>query len=409
MILLEMLRWLLLIAEIVIALPVLYLCIVASSAIITARRRRARSVPSAAKMGETYPTFAILVPAHNEEVVIAKLLNSLAMLKYPRERFAVHVVADNCTDATASIVRAMGWAHVHERFNNEQRGKGYALHWLMKTLEEQQFIYDAYVVLDADSVVEPTFLHAMAAELAQGAQAMQACNTVLNGSDAPSAALRLIAMTLINHLRPLGRSGIGASSTLTGNGMCLSRELLQRYPWQAYSLAEDYQYYLNLVERGVRVRYVPEAVVRSEMPVTFAQMRTQDIRWEPWQPGQKQSNPALRLLKAGLRERDFARIEAIAEFLTPPLSFLVGSCLLAFGLSLLLWSLPALLLGILLIVGMLWYVGSGLYLLHPTRGVYRALLHAPGFMLWKLCVYFVLRKSKKHTREWIRTSRVGSF
>jgi len=373
------------------------------------KRRRAKNASVSAILADTGPTFAILIPAHNEESVIAKLLSSLARLTYPKDRFAVHVVADNCTDATVSIVCATGWANVHERFNKDKRGKGYALNWLMNTLEEQHLIYDAYVVLDADSVVVPTFLHSMARELMQGAQAMQGCNTVLNGSDSPSTALRLIALTLINHLRPLGRNGIGASSTLTGNGMCLSRELLQRYPWQAYSLAEDYQYYLNLVERGVRVRYVPEAVVRSEMPTTFAQMRTQDIRWEPWQPGQKQSNTALRLLTTGLRNRDFARIEAVAEFLTPPLSFLVGSCLLAFMVSLLLWSLPDLLLSLMLIGGMLCYVGTGLYLLRPSRAIYRALLHAPGFMAWKLWVYFVLRRSKKHTSEWIRTTRVSSM
>ena len=120
---------------------------------------------------------------------------------------------------------------------------------------------------------------------------------MLNVSESPSTALRLIALTLINHVRPLGRNGLGASSTLTGNGMCLSRALLMRYPWQAFSIAEDYQYYLTLVQHGERVRYVPEAIVRSQMPTTFAQMRTQDIRWESSERSQSTWRIALRLLR----------------------------------------------------------------------------------------------------------------
>src|SRR5947209_1919436 len=105
--------------------------------------------------------------------------------------------------------------------------------------------------------------------------------------------------------------------------MCLSRALLVDYPWQAFSLAADYQYYLTLVEHGERVRYVPQAIVRSQMPTTFSQMRTQDIRWESSGGGQSTWRVVWRLLEAGLKYRDFARLEAIAELLTPPLSFLV--------------------------------------------------------------------------------------
>src|SRR5205823_6774152 len=130
-------------------------------------------------------------------------------------------------------------------------------------------------------------------------------------SDSASTALRWVALTLVNHVRPLGRNGLGSSSTLTGNGMCLSRDLLLRYRWQAYSLSEDYQYYLTLVEHGERVRYVPDAVVLSHMPTTFSQMRTQDIRWEASDGSQKTWSVALRLLCAGLNNRYFASLEAI--------------------------------------------------------------------------------------------------
>src|SRR5262249_23194674 len=52
--------------------------------------------------------FAILVPAHDEEPVIGRLLRSLAALDYPHDRFDVCLVADNCSDATARIARSAG-------------------------------------------------------------------------------------------------------------------------------------------------------------------------------------------------------------------------------------------------------------------------------------------------------------
>lgn len=407
MLIMQILRWLLLVAELLIALPILYLCILSIAAILTAKIRKNRGMASSQDVS-IFVNFAILIPAHNEESILHILLKSLSALAYPNDQYTVYVVADNCTDRTAEIVRATGWVRVYERFDETKRGKGYALNWLLQQLEEDQLIHDAYVVLDADSVVVPTFLHSMAKELAQGAQALQASNTVLNVSESPSTALRLVALTLMNHVRPLGRNALGASSTLTGNGMCLSRDLLKRHPWQAFGVAEDYQYYLTLVQQGERVKYAPEAIVRSHMPTTFAQMRTQDIRWESSAPSQSSWRIALRLLRAGLRLRDWVRIDAAAELLVPPLSFLVGWCLLTLIASLLLWSLAGLLFSAMLIVGLIFYIGTALYLLQPSRWLYKALLYAPGFMVWKLWVYFVVRRIKKYHSEWVRTTRTIS-
>jgi cellulose synthase/poly-beta-1,6-N-acetylglucosamine synthase-like glycosyltransferase len=390
--------------ELLISGPILYLCLLSLSAILTAKKHK--TIDTACSSTESSPfNFAILIPAHNEVTILGDLLKSLAGLAYPKDHYAVYVVADNCTDATAELARATGWVHVYERFDQHKRGKGHALNWLLQKLEEDQLIYDAYVFFDADTVVEPTFLQFMDRELVKGAQALQGRYTVLNATESPSTALRSIALTLMNYVRPLGRNGLGASSTLLGNGMCFSRALLLRHPWQAFSITEDYQYYLTLVEHGEKVYYVPEAIVRSQMPTTFAQMRTQDIRWESLEGGQSTWHIALRLLGAGLRYCDFRRIEAIAELLTPPLSLLVSWCLITLTLSLLLWSLPELVLSIILIGGLIGYIGTALYILHPPRAVYMALLHSPGYIIWKLWVCYVLRRRKKYTSEWVRTSR----
>ena len=401
MLAIQILRWRPLGVEGLLALPVLYLCIVSISATLSTKRHK--------KKTGAYPPphakFAILIPAHDEVAVLGTLLENLAALNYPKDHYAVYVVADNCTDTTADLVRASAWVHVYERFDQEKRGKGYALNWLLQQIKNDQLKFDAYVILDADSVVNSTFLLAMNNRLLQGARALQACNTVLNVTESPSSALRWIALSLVNHVRPLGRNGIGASSTLGGNGMCFSYDLLEKYPWQAFSVAEDYQHYLRLVQHGECILYVPDAVVRSVMPTTFTQMRTQDIRWEAITGSEPVWKTAWMLLNAGIRNGDFVRLEAIAELLTPPLSLLVSWCLLTLIGSLVLWSLPGLCISLILTGGLFYYLSTAIYLLRPPLTVYMALLHAPGFVLWKLWVLLVLQRSKKHTAEWVRTSR----
>lgn len=396
----DILRWLLLAGEALVAAPVAYLCMVTAAATVATLQRRGRA------RAATFARFAILIPAHDEEGIIERLLASLAALDYPSEAYRVCVIADNCGDRTAELARAAG-VRVYERMDATKRGKGYALAWIFGQLAAEGREYDAYVVLDADSVVDPDFLRALARGLATGAPALQASNAVLNVAESPSTALRWLALTLMNHVRPLGRNRLGGSSTLTGNGMCLTHGLLQRHPWRAFGLAEDYQYYLSLVADGERALYVPDARVRSTMPTTFKQMQSQDIRWESLGPGQSgwQRMVARRLLTSGLRERDWVRLDALAELVTPPLSFLASACVVVLVAALVLRAPLQLVVALLTLAGLLAYVGSAFYLLRPPLAVYKALLHAPRFAARKLWVYFVLRRSSKLTSTWVRTSR----
>ena len=406
----QTLRWLLLAVEIALAVPVAYLVVVTTAALLAARHRAGApraDAPLANVAPARLPRIAVLVPAHDEELLIGRLLESLARLTYPRARHDIYVVADNCADRTAAIVRATGWANVYERHDTARRGKGYALQDLLRRLETAGSVYDAYVIVDADAVVDTRYLDHLAAAILRGARALQGQNTVLNTLDAPSTVLRWLALTLMNHVRPLGRNGLGVSATLTGNGMCLTRDLLLAHPWQAHSATEDYQYYLTLVMAGERVRYVPEAVVRSEMPITFAQMRTQDVRWESRAPEQRRTGAAWALLAGALRWRDLVRLDALLELIVPPLSPLVAAVLACAAASALLRMPLAFAGGALLCVGVAYYVGSALYLLRPPPAAYRALLHAPRFIAWKLWVLIALRRKHSRSGAWVRTTRVA--
>ena len=75
------------------------------------------------KIYDESKTFALIACAHNEERVIAQLVDNLRRLNYNDALYDIFVVADNCDDHTAEVARKAG-AIVHERFSEEGKGKG---------------------------------------------------------------------------------------------------------------------------------------------------------------------------------------------------------------------------------------------------------------------------------------------
>src|SRR5437763_9653584 len=131
---LQILRWCLLGMEVLLAGPTLYLCTLAITATLITPKRKTEKTQLSSPLEPMQFNFAILIPAHNEEVLLGPLLESLYQLAYPKDRYSVYVVSDNCTDSTASVARSTGWVHVYERFHNVKRSKGYALEWLLHKL-----------------------------------------------------------------------------------------------------------------------------------------------------------------------------------------------------------------------------------------------------------------------------------
>jgi cellulose synthase/poly-beta-1,6-N-acetylglucosamine synthase-like glycosyltransferase len=393
-ILLSTLTRLLIAGEVGLALIVDYLLLLTGAALFAQRKTPARQ-------GAPSTRFAIMVPAHNEERLLPQILESLAQMDYPRALYAVHVVADNCSDRTAEIGRAAG-AVVHERFNSELRGKGYALEWLLQQIWERGDEHDAVVILDADSVVSPNFLSVMDARISRGERVIQAYYAVREPESARSAGIRAVALTVLHYLRPQGRMVLGGSTGLKGNGMVFAADILRSHRWTA-SLTEDIEYHMELIRAGERAMFAPDAVVWAEMPNSLKASQTQNERWERGRMDMiKAYVPGL--IRDGLRRRSFLLLDAAVEQLIPPFSVVVGLSGGALLASLLLRSRQAIALATAIITGQVIYIFSGLALAGAPSSVYKSLLFAPVFMAWKLVLYAKLLLGIK-PRDWVRTAR----
>lgn len=260
-------------------------------------------------------SFAVVVAAHNEETVIGQLIENLHILNYPQELYDIFVIADNCTDRTAQIARNAG-AIVHERFNLEQRGKGYALEWMFGKLFKLKRQYDGVVVFDADNLVHPNFLLEMNNRLCKGEKVIQGYLDAKNPQDTWISGTFAISFWVVNHIWHLAKYNIGLSSVLGGTGMCIATDVLKRFGWGATCLTEDMEFTMKVLLKGIRTTWAHDAIVYDEKALTFKQAWNQRKRWAQGH-FDCASRYIPRLLVEGIRQRDMRILDGVLHLVQP--------------------------------------------------------------------------------------------
>lgn len=375
--------------------------------------------PRPSENSEIALKLAVIVPAHDEEVMLAETIQSLQAQNYPADRFEIVVVADNCTDRTADIARSLG-ATALERTNLSERGKGYALNFAISHLLASPDVPDGFLIVDADTWVSPEFVGAMSVRLAsvadpKGLSAWQVRYGVLNSQDGWRAALMTGAFDLVNHVKPMGREMLGLSVGLKGNGMAFSRAVAEQVSWPGGSLTEDLDYGLELARRfQVRVGYAPEVTVLAQMPADGTQASSQRARWEEGRVRMVRER-ALVLLLEGLRRRNLLLWDMGWDLVVPPLADLagiIGAWLLLItvgGVTHLLPNVSAWAIsGCLTVLSLLVYILAGFRVSNAPPEAYRALIRAPFYACWKFALLLsrgLRRRGSGSSAEWVRTAR----
>ncbi len=347
--------------------------------------------------------FDVIVPAHDEGLLIGRVVRNLRRSDWPRSAYRVVVVADNCTDDTAAQARVAG-AEVLERHHATLRGKGYAL--------EQAFLgsrargwADAVVVVDADSETSANLLTAFAARIENGAHAVQAHYGVLQPRTSWRTRLLCIAMAAFHRLRSRGRERLRLSCGFRGNGWCVTHALLAQVPYRAFSLAEDVEYGIELGLAGHRIHYADEASVDAEMVADAASAEPQRRRWElgRWQLLRTKTAA---LLRATVQTRSLVCLDLAVDLLVPPLSYVALKVvvLLTVAAALAPWqtvAVPWVGVACASAASLSLYVLRGWQLSGMGALGLVDLARAPVFLSWKVLLLLRSRASL----AWVRTPR----
>ena len=337
---------------------------------------------------------AVIVPAHNEEQLIGMCVAGLRSSH--RLPDAVFVVAHNSGDSTAAAAETAGAEAIILK-DDGTRGKGAALHHGFT--HALALNYTAVLVVDADSVVDPQLIGHVTRAMAAGADAVQARYIASTLAGGARTAIMALSLTGMNFVRPLGRSRLGLSCGIFGNGFALSAATIRAVPYTAHSVVEDLEYHLALTASGRSVRFLEHAIVRGELPNNDTAASTQRARWEGGRSRIRKSFVP-RILKAVLRGNPNL-VEPLFDLLSVPLTSVVP-ILLAMALLPLAWPRIYASAGLLTLV---LYVAASVILSPSPAEAGRALLAVPGFLLFKLRLVRAKHHASLGHAAWVRTAR----
>ncbi|HVS71059.1 MAG TPA: glycosyltransferase family 2 protein [Phycisphaerae bacterium] len=350
----------------------------------------------------------ILIPAHDEELLLPRLLESLAgqTAAGARRRGRMLVVADHCSDQTAALAR-LGGAEVLER-GSGPRGKPAALRDGLALLGARS-ADRAVLILDADCTVSANLLEALGDALDAGHTVAQAAYILDPGQERDAERLHtpaMIAFALKNMIRPKGMARLGVPTQLFGTGMCFRGDVLERISF-ADHLTEDLKISHDLLLAGINPVFVAEAIVRSPLPGDRGAMSTQKLRWET---GQVQTWGRLPGMLVRLLSRGRVRATlALVDWSSPPVAMAVcGWLVLAVGAGVLTiaglmpgWAFVPLLATLGLFVT---YVILGASQIAGPFAAVTLVVGMPRFVLWKLALYGRMLTGRG-AKTWDRTPR----
>ena len=346
--------------------------------------------PSAAALD-----LAVIIPAHNEELLIARCIDSLR-LSAADSRARIVVIAHNCTDQTAQRAAKAG-AEVLIYDDGNARGKGFALRFGFERVFADGA--DAALVIDADTAVSKNLIATVRGALGQGADAVQ-CRYEMAGSDNRArAGLAALALRGFNLIRPAGRNRLGLSSGILGSGFAIRKDLFFAVPYRALSIVEDLEYHLQLVMAGKRVRFAEQAKVWAELPDSAAGEITQRSRWEGGRFGAAR-RWIWPLIKQLLRGR-FRLAEPLADLTGLPIAYAAFLLMIA-ALLPLAWCRLYAAAGLAVVA---FHVMTAAWAGENFRRDLRLLFTAPAYIFWKLLLVPRLVHESGERALWVRTER----
>ncbi|MDX2099189.1 MAG: glycosyltransferase family 2 protein [Leptolyngbyaceae cyanobacterium bins.59] len=348
------------------------------------------------------PRLAVLIPAHNEELEIQQTL--LGVLPELEAGDRLIVIADNCTDTTATVARSTG-ATVIERQDPARRGKGYALDYGLQFLQADP--PEIVVFVDADCQVQPGTIAQLAQQARQFSTPVQSIYLMETPAHpSPKDRVSAFAFKVKNWVRPLGLWRLGLPCLLTGTGIAIPWAIVHQVHWATGNIVEDMALGLDFALAGYPPHLSPNSLVWGRLPRREEAARTQRTRWEQGHL-QTLATYGPKLLTAALARRQPMLLAIALDLCVPPLSFLVmlvagfacvATAVGTLGIS---W-VPATTMG--LAGGCL---AGGILLAWNRFGrsdlPLKDLLAVPLYILWKIPLYFKLLV--KPQRTWVRTER----
>ena len=243
------------------------------------RARRARLVPSVPDA--ELPGVSVLVPCHNEQLVIEDTIRALLALDYPAHLLQILIIDDGSTDRTAEIVSRF-------RFNRRvtllrvppalaARGKSGALNFGLAYAT-----HPLIAIYDADNRPEPGALRPLVEALSEDFRLGAAIGMYRCLDRKRNLLTRFLNIEGVGYqwIVQAGRWVLMRFTALPGTNYVIRRSLLQRLGgWDERALTEDAELTLRIYESGFSIMFVPTSVSWEQEPENLRTWMRQRHRW----------------------------------------------------------------------------------------------------------------------------------
>lgn len=232
------------------------------------------------KKADKFNKFAVLIPARNESKVIADTIECIKKMNYPKDRYDIYVIADNCTDDTAEIARNSGAIVLEHNDDNPKHKKvSYALEYFFDIMLKENKDYDAYIRFDADNLVHPDYIARMNDALCEGAEFARGYNNSKNLTENVVSGVSGLWYIRDCRFASQGRSFLRTAQMVPGSGMMIKASIIKEQGgWTALGISEDSEITMNLLFKKHKAVYVSDAILYDDQPTTLNDCLKRNIR-----------------------------------------------------------------------------------------------------------------------------------
>lgn len=226
-------------------------------------------------VSDKYSHFTILIPARNEEEVIKDAIQSFKRQKYPKDNYEIVVVINNTTDNTLGVCNAEGVREI--LCERKIKNKGDALKEAFDRLKKEKT--DAYIIMDADNVVNDEFLGEMNKSLNEGTLVAKSSMDIKAKENTWVSSSYAIYFFIQSILYSIPRNNIGASCAINGTGIMIKKEVIDKYGFNVRTITEDLEFMTLCALNNIKIKFVERAICYAEHPSDFKVSMIQRRRW----------------------------------------------------------------------------------------------------------------------------------
>jgi len=231
-----------------------------------------------------YPMVSVMVPAHNESIVIRKTVLALLNFDYPRDKYEIIVINDNSSDNSAEVLSGIQAKYPDRKLivlntDNKLGGKGKsnALNIALSVASGT-----VIAIYDADNTPAPNALRILVENLMADDKLGAVIGKFRTRNRNASLLTRFVNIETLAYqcMNQAGRFFFFKLCTIPGTNFVIRRSIInQMGGWDTKALSEDTEISFRIYRMGYYIKFMPLAVTWEQEPQKLKQWFKQRTRW----------------------------------------------------------------------------------------------------------------------------------